>query len=137
MRVLPRTRLVALAILLATVFTTGALAQDYYYTNFLFGHLDYTLPVAPCVERAPAQAWTFQGSAWMLYHCIDGRDIQRRFMHVSDQQNPDYVAPLATSPGWPTPSSSVSSAATATCEASKMIGATGLNECQWNARYPR
>lgn len=135
MRVLPRTRLALFVMLLATVFTTGAFAQDYYYTNFLFGHIDYVVPSAPCAERAPAQAWTYQGSAWMLYHCADGSDIQRRFIHPSDATNSGYATPAAST--LPAASSHSSSTAVAACDATKMVAFTGLNECQWQAKYPR
>jgi len=81
------------AFLLVLVGVSAAKAQDYYFTNFRFGHVDYVLPDAPCLERAPATPWTFQGSAWLLYHCVDGSDVQRRFMHASDPQNTGYVPP--------------------------------------------
>lgn len=120
------------ACLLILVGVSGAKAQDYYYTNFMFGYIDYEMPIAPCLERSPAQSWSYQGSAWTRYYCADGRDIQRRHLHVSDAQNPEYVPPVAT-----TVPPSTQPATAAACSATTMIGNTGMNECEWYKRYPR
>jgi hypothetical protein len=131
MRVSFRARRVGvIALLLALVFTSGALAQDYYYTTFQVPNRDFTLPEAPCVVQGSAQPLVYDRSAWVFYTCVDGRVIARRFFHPNDSTN----APESTLPHVPaTPSPTAPSVAA--CDATKMVGVTGLNECQWEARY--
>jgi hypothetical protein len=125
-------RVVPVALLLALVFTSGAFAQDYYYTTFQVANRDFTLPDAPCVVQGSAQPLVYDHSAWVFYTCTDGRVIARRFFHPNDRAN-EPASPLPSAPASPTPTAT----STASCDATKMVGFTGLNECQWVARYPR
>lgn len=85
-----------LPILLALILAgaAGAAAQDYFFTNFRFGHVDYELPTQPCGEVGflSVQLWGYQTSAWASYTCNDPgpnkRVIERRFFHPNDTVTP-------------------------------------------------
>jgi hypothetical protein len=128
-------RRVGLGALLVVALATGAFAQDYYFTTFQVANKDYTLPGAPCVVQGSVQPVVYDRSIWMVYTCTDGNVIARRFFHPTDNVNPDYSYLPAPKPGDPTTPFATPTAAPA-CDATQMVGFTGLNECQWRARYP-
>jgi hypothetical protein len=124
-----RRLIVVVALVLAAA--AGAAAQDYYYTTFRFGHVDHVLPDAPCLTLGSVSPVVYDRSAWVFYTCADGRVIGRRFHHPNDNASPDYSHVPAAKPSDPTATSTPAPA----CDASKQVGVTGLNECQWAARY--
>jgi hypothetical protein len=94
-------RLVITAAIILAV-TAGAVAQDYFYTNFQWGHTDYPLPGSPpCFSPHPVMPMVYDGSAWMVWTCADGRVIPRRFIHPNDNTRltfPTDPRPTAASP---------------------------------------
>jgi hypothetical protein len=85
---------VALALLASA---TAVVAQDYVFINFRWGYQDHVLPGnPPCFSSHPVQPWTFDGSAWFVWTCDDGRVMPRRFFDKAPQ-------PTAYLPPTPTP----------------------------------
>lgn len=78
----------------AALGVTAVHANDWVFTNFRFGSVDYVLPPQPCgaVGFASVQMWFFDNSAWASYVCNDlepeRRVIQRRFFHPRDNEFP-------------------------------------------------
>jgi hypothetical protein len=128
-------RSLAVGVVTLLVGTSAAVAQDYYHTHFQVANQDYPLPPGPCLVQGSVQPVVYDRSIWMVYTCVGGQVIARRFFHPTDAVNPDTThlpAPRPADPvGTPTVTPIVS------CDPTVMIGVTGLNECQWQARYPR
>lgn len=70
--------------LIVTLGSVATKAQDYFYTSFAFASADFVLPPAPCFSQQPTMPMVYDGSAWMVYTCQDGRTIVRRFFHPVD-----------------------------------------------------
>jgi hypothetical protein len=85
------------------LFAAGAFAQDYIFTNFMWGYQDHTLPPSPCQLAGPAQFQVYDRSIWVGYTCTDGKVIARRFIHPQDNtREPISVIvqpPVQTDPG--------------------------------------
>lgn len=88
-----RTLLALVVVVLVALVSVAAQAQDYYYTNFRFANKDFPLPDAPCFSVHPTMPMVFDGSAWMVYTCADGRTIARRFLHPVDVPHVTSVTP--------------------------------------------
>jgi len=116
-----------IAVALVAVFTTGALAQDYIFVNFLFGYKDYPLPNdPPCFSQHPVMPMVYDGSAWFVWTCSDGRVIPRRFFHAIDQTH------VVGDGGVLNPPRQVESYDTVNTN----WNGTGMTEAAWRARYP-
>lgn len=75
---------VTLTIGFVAVLATGALAQDYIFTNFQSGYVDHVLPASPCQVMDSVVPVVYNHSIWMVYTCFDGRVIARRHIHPND-----------------------------------------------------
>jgi hypothetical protein len=87
--------------------------------KFQTGYVDYELAGPPCLSTHPVATTSHDGMLWFTWTCVDGRAIVRGPQHLIQVDSPHSAAPKTS------------------CDVSKRIGVTGLNECQWQARYPR
>ena len=75
---------ITVSVLVLAALATGALAQDYIFTNFAASR-DIPVPPSPCILKDSAQPVVYDTSIWLFYTCLDGRVIARRFYHQNDQ----------------------------------------------------
>lgn len=90
---------IVIGVITVAVFTVGAMtgkAQDYFYTTFQFGNIDYQLPPGPCQSHGGVKnsnTFVYDKSAWIYYSCVDGTEFQRRFFHPIDNIQTTEVVP--------------------------------------------
>lgn len=120
-------RLLIGAFVAVLLFSTGALAQDY-FTPLFAAFTDYTVPAeAPCAgtgvkQIAPHQ---YDGTLMLFYLCGDDRVVARRFFRPNDQSvtpTPVFIVPGPDAvPAPPPPSNGTLS----TCPGGFVEGVTG------------
>jgi hypothetical protein len=111
-------KFVVLLVLLSAL--GGAIVAAQASLRFVTSYTDYELAAPPCLSTLPVATTSHDGALWFTWTCVDGRAIVRGPRQVIHAQSPARPHPP-----------------TATCDATKLIGTTGINECQWLARYPR
>jgi len=97
-------RLLVAGALILGLFASGALAQDYIFTNFAASR-DLPISPAPCMLLGSAQPVVYDTSIWLFYTCTDNKVIARRFYHDNDQADRATPRPvfLVSNPRVPPP----------------------------------
>lgn len=86
-----------LILVLAFVACVGAVAaaQDYIYA-FRFAYVDIPVPAPPCAVVDSVTTMVYDRSAWLVFTCVDGRVILRRYFNPNDNgiaPQPVYTVP--------------------------------------------
>lgn len=105
--------LIVLGLLVAGASVANAQLHLQRFQHF---YVDYELAPPPCPSIHPVVPVVAEGAIWFVWTCNDGRPIVRGPAPTIRVESPQHGS---------------------ACDARSMIGTTGMNECEWRARYPR